>query len=258
MSKEAVLSNYNAIGINVIEMMYSSDYLSIGGLESSRKLALLAQLNASDRVLDIGCGLGGPAMFVAREFGCAVTGIDLADVNVAQATARAQAQALQHRVSFQQGDATNLPLADASFDVVWGQDAWCHVPDKSVLISECARVLSDKGRVVFSDWIETGVMTEERRAQVCDACASTNVQSYAGYIELLEQYGFTLTHDEDISDVFVQQYRNIMQRLAQIEAQMTEKYGAKIYAIVAQKNGDIAAAFEDGLIGGGLFVAHKG
>ena len=91
MSNEDVLTNYNAIGIDVIERMYSDGYLSIGGDESTREQARLGGIAAGHQVLDVGSGLGGPACLLAGEFGCNVTGLDLVELNVAAARKAANA-----------------------------------------------------------------------------------------------------------------------------------------------------------------------
>lgn len=257
MSKDAVRSNYNSIGIAVIEMMYSTDYLSIGGAESTQKLADLAGLRANDQLLDVGCGLGGPALHLAAHYGVHVTGLDLVDVNIAEANKRAAAASLSAKATFQQGDAIALPFDAESYDVVWGQDAWCHVPDKRALIEQCARVLRPGGCIAFSDWLELRDMSGPRRDTIYAASASTNMQTYGGYAMLLDECGFDISHSEDISADFVRQYAKIMQHLPTVEAQVTHRFGPKTYAIVLQKNTDIADAFEDGLLGGGLYVATK-
>ena len=139
MSNEDVLTNYNAIGIDVIERMYSDGYLSIGGDESTREQARLGGIAAGHQVLDVGSGLGGPACLLAGEFGCNVTGLDLVELNVAAARKAANASGVSDATRFVQGDATAMDFADAEFDVVCGQDAWCHVDDKAAFIAECAR-----------------------------------------------------------------------------------------------------------------------
>src|SRR5262249_5569426 len=83
-----------------------------------RHAALVAEstaLREGQRVLDAGCGLGGPARYLADRFGCTVTGIDVLPVRVQAATTLTQMVGLDDRVAYHQGDATSLPFATHHF-----------------------------------------------------------------------------------------------------------------------------------------------
>lgn len=257
MSAEDVRKNYSEVGAALIEKLYSDDYLSIGGTQSTDTLATNACISEKTRVLDVGSGLGGPALHLAETRGCRVTGLDLVETNVLEANKRAKARELDHLVAFRAGDATAMPFESGSFDVVWGQDAWCHVPDKDKLIEEGARVLTTEGTFAFTDWLQTGEMDEAQRAAVHDATASTNMATLESYCGLLEKHGFTVRMREDISATFVGPYREIIARLKRFESDITETFSAKVFGIMLEKNGRILRAFEDNLIGGGKIVANR-
>lgn len=257
MSVEDVRKNYSQVGSALIEKLYSDDYLSMGGTQSTDVLADKAGIGADHRVLDIGCGLGGPALHLADSKGCRVTGLDLVETNVEEAQRRASARALDHLVDFRVGDATALPFEDGGFDVIWGQDAWCHVPDKAKLIAECARVLAPNGIIAFTDWLETGEMSDARRAEVHEATASTNMATMARYRDLLETHGFEMVVQEDISDEFIREYRAIIARLESLEAEISETISPKVYRIIQEKNGAILRAFEERIMGGGRIIARR-
>lgn len=257
MSAADVRKNYSQVGSALIEKLYSDDYLSMGGTESTDVLADKAGIVADHRVLDIGCGLGGPALHLADSKGCRVTGLDLVETNVEEARRRANARALDHLVDFRVGDATALPFEDGGFDIVWGQDAWCHVPDKAKLIAESARVLVAGGTIAFTDWLETDVMSDARRAEVHEATASTNMATMEGYRGFLETHGFEVVVQEDISDDFIREYRAIIARLESLEAEISETISPKVYRIVQEKNGAILHAFEERVMGGGRIIARR-
>ncbi|MCM2251624.1 MAG: methyltransferase domain-containing protein [Ramlibacter sp.] len=127
------------------------DEFHIRGRAATLELARAAGLDATKRVLDVGSGLGGPARNIAREFGCHVTGIDLTAEYCRAAQMLTERSGLAAQVEFLQGDALELPFADASFDVVWTEHVAMNIPDKARLYSEMRRVLKPGGTLAIYD-----------------------------------------------------------------------------------------------------------
>ncbi len=253
--EERLRRNYNPIGVAVMQAMYSDDYLSVGGSDSTDDLARLAGVDETATVLDIGCGVGGPTLRLASTLGCTVTGIDLVQASVDQARDRAQDLGLDHLTTFEQGDATSLPFEDGSFDVVWGQDAWCHVPDKPALLAEAKRVLRPGGTLAFTDWLAGDGLTPSERETALAAALSTNAASTDGYLAMLDEAGFVDIDHTDIGETFRDQYRTTCSRLQTIEDELTERFGERVFSIVSDMNTTILHGFEGGAIGGGRFLA---
>ena len=110
-----------------------------------------APATPGERILDVGCGLGGPARYLAERRGASVTGVDLLPFRVEIAQALTERVGLTGRVSFRVADATALPFGDAEFSQVWMLDASIHVRDKKKLFGELARVLAPGGLLVLHD-----------------------------------------------------------------------------------------------------------
>jgi len=127
------------------------DEFHIRGREATEELAGLLELKAGSEVLDIGSGLGGTARFLAGEFGCQVTGIDLTQSYCDVATSLSSRVGLADRTRFTQASALELPHDDASFDVVWTEHVQMNIEDKVRFYSEAARVLRPGGHLVFHD-----------------------------------------------------------------------------------------------------------
>jgi len=127
------------------------DEFHIRGRAATLELARAARLDSSRRVLDVGSGIGGTSRCLAREFGCRVTGIDLTEEYCRTAAMLSARIGLEHLVDYRQGDATNLPFADASFDVVWTEHAAMNIPDKLRLYREMHRVLEPGGTLAIHD-----------------------------------------------------------------------------------------------------------
>jgi ubiquinone/menaquinone biosynthesis C-methylase UbiE len=106
-----------------------------------------------DKVLDIGCGLGGPGRFLVDRFNCSVVGIDLVPRRTEIAQALTEKTGLGRNISYRVADATDLPFEDASFAQAWMLDVSMHIRDKKALFGEIARVLRPGGLLVMHEQI---------------------------------------------------------------------------------------------------------
>ena len=121
------------------------------GRDATRDLARLAEWQAGTHVLDIGCGIGGPARTLAAEFGCRVTGIDLTEEFVRTARELTTRLKLDSNISFRQGDALNLPFDAADFDGAIIEHVNMNIEDKPRLFKQIARVLRPGGRLALCE-----------------------------------------------------------------------------------------------------------
>jgi len=152
---DVILAALTAAGIDIEHLtpddLAPVDEFHSGGRNATMRLAQLAQINGSERVLDVGCGIGGPSRYLASRFGCRMTGLDLTADFVALAGMLAQRTRLSDKVTYRQGDALDLPFADASFDLVWSQNAAMNIADRDRLYAEMRRVLTPSGRLALQE-----------------------------------------------------------------------------------------------------------
>jgi SAM-dependent methyltransferase len=121
------------------------------GRAATLDLVRLLDLKPSDRILDLGSGLGGPSRFLARTLDARVTGIDLTPEFCDVATRLSELLGLADKTTFQVADALAIPFADATFDVVWSQNVAMNIADRERLYREVRRVLRPGGRYGFAD-----------------------------------------------------------------------------------------------------------
>lgn len=126
------------------------DEFHVRGAAVSKELAHFIGLKEG-RALDIGCGLGGPCRMLADEFNLQVTGIDLSETFIRTAVALTELVGLSDRIAYLQGDATDLPLGDQTFDLTWTQHVQMNVADKRRFYGEMARVLKPGGQFLYYD-----------------------------------------------------------------------------------------------------------
>lgn len=163
-------------------------------------VARLAGIGPTDRVLDIGCGIGGVTRAMARRTGARVCGLDLGGVNVQRAGALGRAQ--DSGAAFLQADAMELPFADESFDVVYGFESGCHFPDLDRWARECRRVLVPGGRLLAYEWLAGRGLDERQRAlneAVSRGFALVELRSLDQVAGALRAAGLTVCQVRDLS-----------------------------------------------------------
>ncbi len=158
-------------------------------------------IGADSDVLEVGSGSGGPAVYLAIERGCRVTGVDINEHGVRNSAALAEARGVANRAQFRAVDASRpLPYADGSFDAVVSNDAMCHIRDRARVLRDWHRVLRPGGRALFTDaMVVTGPVSHEELA----------VRSSIGFYiflprgeneRLLAEAGFRVLTVEDVTD----------------------------------------------------------
>ena len=138
-------------GIWPWEALAPLDQFHIRGAAATTQLAERLAIPRGATLLDIGCGLGGPARHLAARYGCAVTGIDLNQAFVAVADMLTQRTGLSDRVKILQGDALALPFPPARFDLAWTQHVAMNIADRHGLYTGIKRVLKPGGRLAIYD-----------------------------------------------------------------------------------------------------------
>lgn len=183
----------------------------------TRRLGELLNLHPGLRVLDAASGKGDSAIFLARRFQCEVVGVDFGSENVKMASARAEATGTAHLVSFVEGDAERLDFADASFDVVICECAFCTFPDKERAAAEFARVLRPGGRVGLSDLTRTGALPNELEGLLAWVACIADARPVEEYARFLSAAGISGIHIEAHDAALIEMVRDIKSRLLGIE-----------------------------------------
>ena len=134
-----------------LEALAPYDQFHGRGLEATQDAAALMPARAGDHLLDVGSGLGGPARWFARHFGCRVTGVDLTPDFCDAARQLTRQLGLDDRVRFEVGDALALPFAEATFAGAYSMNVSMNIADKAALYRELGRVLVPGGWLLLSE-----------------------------------------------------------------------------------------------------------
>jgi tocopherol O-methyltransferase len=116
------------------------------------ELLAWAKVKSAEKIIDVGCGIGGSTLYLAQKFNADATGITLSPAQAARATQRAQEVKLEEKVQFKVADALNIPFEDNNFDLVWSLESGEHMPDKTKFLQECYRVLKPGGTLILATW----------------------------------------------------------------------------------------------------------
>lgn len=170
-----------------------------GGVDLTEKLGRTLGLTGSDTVLDVASGQGTSTVFLARTFGCSVTGVDLSQANLKTAEQKAADSGLSD-VFFRVGDAEKLPASDQEFCAVVSECAFCTFPDKETASREMYRVLKSGGKVGITDMtVDQGQLPEEMKTLLYHAACIADARSAGDYVDILASAGFKDLKVEDHS-----------------------------------------------------------
>jgi ubiquinone/menaquinone biosynthesis C-methylase UbiE len=176
------------------------DEFHIGGREATAELIGQLALSATDHVLDIGCGLGGAARFVADRHGCRVTGIDVTREYVDVGNMLCEWVGLADRISLQHGDALSIPFPDRTFDGAWMLHVGMNIADKARLCSEVGRVLKPGARFAIYDVMRTAKGEITYPLPWATTAALSAVTEPEEYRKALQSAGFTIVSERNRRD----------------------------------------------------------
>src|SRR5688572_5864043 len=146
--------DYDVSMTEMLQIIWGEGYLSPGGPRAVREIMQGIDLTGK-RVLDIGCGIGGPDQVLVELDATHVTAVDVAEPLIALGRKRIAAAGLSDRIDLQTiAPEKPLPFADGSFDIVFTKDAWLHVLDKPALLRDVRRVLKPGGQLAGGDWMK--------------------------------------------------------------------------------------------------------
>jgi SAM-dependent methyltransferase len=169
-ARTKIREHYNAIGLLdrvkvmietivpenqqlTIRQLAPVDHFHTRGILATADLADAVKLSPTMRVLDLGCGIGGTARYLAGTVGCTVVGVDLSQAFIDVATYLTARCGLSDRVTFQVGDALQLPFEAGSLDAVFLHHVAMNIKDRSALYAEVRRILKPEGRFAIHDLV---------------------------------------------------------------------------------------------------------
>jgi ubiquinone/menaquinone biosynthesis C-methylase UbiE len=260
-NEEQIVAALKARGLDLAavteEHLKEHDQDHYGGTTAVDRLMAAAGIRAGQQVLDVCSGMGGPARYIAWRSGAKVTGLDFTLSRHDGAQRLTRLAGLEHLVDFRHGNALEMPFDDASFDVVIGQEAWAHVPDKPRLVSEVARVARPGGTIAFTDILQRRPLPADVLARLREGMTFNEIITADEYCRLLIERGCTIVQVSDLSEEWtaVLQQRHAMYR--SLKDSTVASFGQAHYRKYDEAYGFFVSLYAQGLLGGSLIVAHR-
>ena len=190
------------------------DEFHLGALESTQAMAPFMKLWPGMHLLDVGCGIGGPARYFAAEHQCRVTGVDLTEQYVRTAENLTRLTGLGDRVSFRRASALELPFEAGSFDGAYMIHVGMNVADKAGVFREVARVLKPGGLFTIYDILRTA----EGKLQFPVPWAISEETNFMSdlytYTEALHSAGFAMKHERRRREFAIEFMQRMVARAA--------------------------------------------
>ncbi len=214
-------------------------------------------LGPETRVLDLGCGYGSTARYLAANFGCPVTGTNISKKELDLARERSSEAGLTHLLTFEYEDFHSLSCAESSYDVVWSQEAFLHAADKNAVLSECRRVLKPNGSLIFTDILVRRDTPAEDRERIYDRVKSPDMWDLDDYRAALSRLDFPVSREEDWSRHVARSYGWVRDRLRENREALLPRIGADTIDRTLDALSFWVNSANAGNIGWAMFVAIK-
>ena len=221
-----------------------------------------AGIKSGAKVLDVGCGVGGSSMWLAKHLGAVTTGITISPVQVL--IARELARKSNASSTFKLMDAENLQF-DEKFDVIWVVAAMTHFREQEKFIKLASQYLNPKGKFVVYDWMSSeevkDVLNDRYLKAVSEGMLLAGLFSIDRYIEWFIKYGYGITYAEDITARTIKTWTDalsVVKRPAVLKLayEMTKQYNREALTFL-KSIGAMKRAMLKGKLKAGIIVAEK-
>jgi len=235
---------YTTKGIKVYELIFGRTYVSTGGkdttekytkgisLKIARKVPVCRfcqelPLKENCKVLDVGCGIGGSAFYMAETYGALVTGVDLSTnmVSIADGYRAQSAAGVKFRVQFHVEDATTMEYPRDFFDVIYSRDTILHIADKEALFRKFFSALKPGGVLLITDYCRgEGEGSQAFKEYVKQR--GYNLLTVPEYGATLQRAGFSDVEAVDNTKYFIQILKDEMERFQPMREKVAKEYSA--------------------------------
>jgi len=187
-------------------------------------------LKSGQLVLDVGCGIGGGDVFMAKTYGCSVIGVDLSTNMVSIAYERLlDTPANKLKVSYEIGDIMHHEYEPNSFDVIYSRDTLLHIADKMTLFSRLYGWLKPGGQLFITDYTCAPKNEWSKEYEEYVMQRRYVLLTVSEYGKLLESVGFKDVDAQDATDKFVECLKVELTRLESMKDNFIQEFSSDDY-----------------------------
>jgi tocopherol O-methyltransferase len=230
-------------------------------LALTERLASLAKIGPGDRVLDIGCGMGGSSIHLAKTRQCHATGVTLSPVQRAWSTISGAMQGVGRHVHFRCADAERVDFASATFDVLWSVECTEHLFDKPAFFARAAPWLKPGGRVAICAWLAgddlNSASSRQQVYDVCDGFLCPSLGSANDYCEWMTSAGLNVEQVQDWTPNVARTWRICRNRVKKTRVRFLARALHAESTLFLDRFDALLKAYETGAMKYGCFIATR-
>jgi len=218
------------------ERFYGQGYSSSGGEAATKDLLLRAGLQPNEKVLDVCCGQGGPAMYMARHYGVQVHAIDFSQnlINLGKKRLAACEPIVQQRVQLEYGDITKVQLKEKYYDVLYSKDSITMIENKEKVYENLMTAVRPGGRLFFSDWCFASLAAEESNSPGYQIKAAHGA-TVSDNVQCMEAAGFKNVKTEDISKNMINYLEFALKQLVATKQAFIQDFDSESYQSIEDR-----------------------
>jgi len=223
-------------------------------------LAHEARIANGDAVLDVGCGMGGSSIHLAREMGCRVTGVTLSPFQRFWAKTAARWHGVGKNAQFLCADAEQVVFDNAAFDVVWSVECTEHLFDKAAFFAKTAKWLRPGGRLAICAWLAGDHPLDEGATKqvydVCEGFLCPSLGTRDDYARWITDAGLVLERDFDWTSRVTRTWELCEERVRRSRVRWLAQLLDRNIVVFLDRFGTILRAYQTGAMKYGCFIAR--
>ena len=229
-------------------------------LQLTERLANLSEVAAGQRLLDVGCGMGGSSIHLARTRGCEAVGVTISPLQRHWAAASSRWHRVGRHTEFRCADAEQIEIEPGTFDVVWSVECTEHLFDKPRFFERAATWLRPGGTMAICAWLAGDNLDDVRAQQVYDVCEGffcPSLGTSSDYTSWMTAAGLTVTHVQDWTERVAQTWEICRDRVARTRVRRLASWFDRDSLMFLDRFDTILAAYRQGAMKYGCFIAKK-
>ncbi|XP_054164626.1 uncharacterized protein LOC128962285 [Oppia nitens] len=249
---------YSKSGVKRYEWIFGEGYLSTGGLETTKEIIPILELKKNQRVLDVGCGLGGHDFYMAENYGAVIDAIDLSKNMMSVALRHFNRKPhIANNINFRICDVMTTPFDDNYYDVIYSRDALLHIKEKPQLFQSFYRWLKPGGRLVFTDYCRGDTDNQSDEFESYIKQRDYTLYKIKEYDQLMKNCGFVDVLAQDINDKFVDSLNRELKKLYSERKEFLQEFNVEDFNDLEEGWVAKIKRAKDGHQTWGLFKAFK-